>query len=172
MQKNKIIQNVQLIVATPENAATIKTLADEIWNAHYLGIISQQQIDYMLANRYSPEKIKSEISAGINYYLILLQEILIGFISIEKNPDSTHFLHKFYLKKQSSGLGIGSEVFLQLIEKHTISTIRLQVNRKNYQTVNFYFKLGFKIEKAEDFAIGGGYFMEDFVMVWQQEKLV
>jgi len=43
--------------------------------------------------------------------------------------------------------------------------LRLQVNRQNYKAVNFYFKMGFIIESVGDFDIGGGYFMNDFVMV-------
>lgn len=43
--------------------------------------------------------------------------------------------------------------------------IRLQVNRSNYKAINFYFKKGFVIERAEDFDIGNGYFMNDFVMI-------
>jgi len=43
--------------------------------------------------------------------------------------------------------------------------IRLQVNRKNYKAINFYFKNGFTIESVGDFDIGGGYYMNDFVMI-------
>jgi hypothetical protein len=43
--------------------------------------------------------------------------------------------------------------------------MRLQVNRKNYKSINFYFKMGFVIEEVADFDIGDGYLMEDFVMV-------
>jgi ribosomal protein S18 acetylase RimI-like enzyme len=45
-------------------------------------------------------------------------------------------------------------------------SIRLTVNRENYKAINFYFKLGFKIEKVADFDIGQGYVMNDFVMLW------
>ena len=41
------------------------------------------------------------------------------------------------------------------------------VNRMNYKAVNFYFKSGFTIEKVADFDIGDGYFMNDFVMIWE-----
>ena len=32
----------------------VSALAEEIWNRHYPGIISQAQIDYMLDLRYAP----------------------------------------------------------------------------------------------------------------------
>jgi RimJ/RimL family protein N-acetyltransferase len=43
--------------------------------------------------------------------------------------------------------------------------IKLTVNRQNFKSINFYFKNGFKIEKVEDFDIGNGYWMNDFIMV-------
>jgi hypothetical protein len=41
------------------------------------------------------------------------------------------------------------------------------VNRQNYKAINFYFKLGFKIQTVADFDIGNGYVMNDFVMVFE-----
>ena len=46
--------------------------------------------------------------------------------------------------------------------------ITLTVNRQNYKAINFYFKHGFKIKSVDDFDIGNGFFMNDFVM----EKLL
>jgi len=46
------------------------------------------------------------------------------------------------------------------------NTLQLQVNRNNI-AVNFYKKHGFKIIAEEDFDIGNGYFMNDYVMELQ-----
>jgi hypothetical protein len=46
--------------------------------------------------------------------------------------------------------------------------MRLTVNRQNYKSINFYFKIGFRIEKCADFPIGNGFVMNDFVMVWRK----
>lgn len=162
---------ITLSAATQTDVEQIARLAHQIWNTHYPGIISQQQIDFMLADRYSHHKITDEIAAGIYYYIIQAEREPIGFIAIEELSDKHFFIHKFYLKKENSRGGAGTLAFSQLLERHPIAEMRLQVNRKNYQAVNFYFKMGFSIEKAEDFPIGGGYFMEDFVMVWSREKL-
>jgi hypothetical protein len=52
----------------------------------------------------------------------------------------------------------------------SFKTITLQVNRRNIKAVNFYFKKGFIIDRAEDFDCGGGYTMDDFFMIRKQEK--
>ena len=46
-------------------------LAKEIWNEHYIKILSQEQIDYMLEKFQSENAIKEQISNdGYNYYFI------------------------------------------------------------------------------------------------------
>ena len=45
----------------------IQQLAREIWEEHYIKIISQEQIDYMLELFYSDERIRSEIEEGISW---------------------------------------------------------------------------------------------------------
>src|SRR3989304_10542794 len=47
-----------------EDAAAISALAREIWYAHYAAIISEAQIEYMLAQRYDPEIIRAELARG------------------------------------------------------------------------------------------------------------
>ena len=52
----------------------------------------------------------------------------------------------------------------------SIEKLRLTVNRQNFKSINFYFKNGFKIDHVEDFDIGNGYVMNDFVMLWENKK--
>ena len=54
-----------------------------------------------------------------------------------------------------------------ILREYVPQEIRLQVNRQNFKAINFYFKAGFKIEKVADFDIGDGYFMNDFIMIWE-----
>jgi ribosomal protein S18 acetylase RimI-like enzyme len=54
-----------------------------------------------------------------------------------------------------------------IVDIRNPKTIRLTVNRQNYKSINFYFKNGFKIERVEDFDIGSGFWMNDFIMIKQ-----
>jgi RimJ/RimL family protein N-acetyltransferase len=70
---------------------------------------------------------------------------------------------------EQQGKGIGAEAFERLLEHYADAReIRLTVNRQNYKSINFYFKIGFRIERCADFDIGGGFFMNDFVMCWKR----
>jgi ribosomal protein S18 acetylase RimI-like enzyme len=64
--------------------------------------------------------------------------------------------------------GIGAGALHEVVKYYPkAQRMRLQVNRQNYTAINFYFKLGFTIERVADFDIGHGFFMNDFVMLKQ-----
>lgn len=147
-----------------DDCGLIYDLALEIWNQHYVPIIGQSQVDYMLATLYSKDALTGQMKSGQNFTLILLNEIPIGYFSLSRK-DSVSFLHKFYINRKSQNSGIGSEVMKEIIERSNgASSIELTVNRKNFKTINFYFKNGFRIKSVEDFDIRNGFFMNDFIM--------
>jgi len=145
------------------------SMAKEIWYEYYLSIITQEQIDYMLDQFYHREKLENEWKSGIDFWNIGESEEPIGYFSISGNEEGQFFIHKFYLKKENRGGGIGSRVFSEILIKYpNTKEIRLQVNRMNIASINFYFKNGFKIEKWADFEIGNGYEMNDYIMLWKR----
>jgi len=156
--------------ASENDFVTIEKLARIIWDEHYTPIIGAEQINYMLKEMYSTEALKKQTLAGQKFHLIINENKETGFISVSSTDNKNYFLNKFYILQEKQNTGLGTSVFKQVFEDlYTPENIRLTVNRQNYKSVNFYFKLGFKIEKVEDFDIGNGYFMNDFVMLWQKK---
>ena len=49
--------NVEIRPVTPPDVPAISALAREIWQATYPGIITQDQIDFMLEQRYGHERL-------------------------------------------------------------------------------------------------------------------
>jgi GNAT superfamily N-acetyltransferase len=82
----------------------------------------------------------------------------------------SYFINKFYILQDTAAKGIGSEVFSKIIKLLDASEIKLTCNRKNYKSINFYFKNGFKIDHVADFDIGNGFVMNDFVFVWKEHN--
>ncbi len=173
--------NLQLIKASADNIFTIQALASRIWQVAYLPIIGQKQIDYMLQMMYSSDAMRQQMERGHQFYLIQAEGENLGFMAIELNNQISGqsvlerelFIHKFYIDNGKQRSGIGSKIFALMLESQSIvSEVRLQVNRLNYKAINFYFKLGFVIEKVADFDIGGGYFMNDFIMLWRRNRQV
>lgn len=157
---------IQLILAKETDINTITQLAHRIWNEHYVAIVGQEQVDYMLAKIYSYDSLLDQLTVKKHlFYLILKDDEPVGFISLSSKNDSDFFLHKFYINQQQSNAGIGTAVLNLVIELIRPKTLTLTVNRRNFKSINFYFKNGFRIEKVEDFDIGAGYEMNDFVML-------
>jgi ribosomal protein S18 acetylase RimI-like enzyme len=162
---------IRLQPAVLADISTISNLAEEIWRKHYPSIIGDQQVEYMLSTLYSGAALDRQIREGTQQYFLLFQEgntAPVGFISVETGNADSGFIHKFYILQTFQRNGIGSRTFQALLNQFPgVSEFRLQVNRQNIQAINFYFRLGFKIEKSADFDIGQGYFMNDFIMIWK-----
>jgi ribosomal protein S18 acetylase RimI-like enzyme len=64
------------------------------------------------------------------------------------------------------GKGTGKfmiEEIMKMISEKNASALRLNVNRYN-KAKSFYEKLGFEVIGSEDINIGGGFYMNDYVM--------
>ena len=151
--------------ATVTDIPLVAELAQKIWREHYPTIISVEQIDFMLLHRYSEKSITETMHDGEEYFLAYADNEPVAYASIELKEDF-YYLHKFYLQVEKHRRGIGKHFFDFVVAQiDSTKPIKLQVNRKNFKAVNFYFKVGFVIQTIGDFDIGGGYFMNDFVMV-------
>jgi ribosomal protein S18 acetylase RimI-like enzyme len=166
----KTAMNITLTLAKESDFTLIYQLAESIWNIHYVPIIGQEQVDYMLGKMYAKESLLEQMQEKKHiFYIIEKNGQAVGFISISDGKEA--FLNKFYVLQSEQGKGIGKIVFDKIIELYPhIKIFRLTVNRKNYKSINFYFKMGFYIESVEDFDIGNNYYMNDFVMKWEGRK--
>ena len=73
--------NVEIRPVTPPDVPAISALAREIWQATYPGIITQDQIDFMLEQRYGHERLYDEqqwlkfYREGLKYILELTKDV-------------------------------------------------------------------------------------------------
>lgn len=163
--------SIHLVRINESETDIIAGLADRIWRAYYIEFISMEQIDYMLNRFYSRPSLLEQISEGQEFYKIMDDDEVLGFVSISRKAEQEYFIHKFYILNNKHKKNIGSTVMnlihdmIKMREEAKATEIRLTVNRQNYKAINFYFKNGFRIERVADFDIGNGYFMNDFVML-------
>lgn len=145
----------------------IEHLAHKIWKEVYPGIISNEQVDFMLEKMYSQESLKEQIIGQKHEYtLVFNNEKLIGYLDVSTENGCDYFLHKLYVDTSFHGKEVGKKLYDSFFgEKKMLKSIRLQVNRKNKRAINFYHKLGFHQEYEKDFDIGNGFYMCDYVML-------
>src|SRR5690606_41873391 len=90
---------MKLVKLKSEDISTVQQLAREIWEEHYLPIIGQQQIDYMLDLFYSTEKIQKELEEGVYWEILYLENEAIGYLVCEVEEENIQ-LSKLYLKSK------------------------------------------------------------------------
>jgi RimJ/RimL family protein N-acetyltransferase len=151
--------------------AELQVLAREIWLSVYPSIISQAQIHYMLDKMYGLEKLRNEIlSPTVSYRFIQVPgETPAGFYAWEMDaPVQQALLHKLYLKPDHHGRGLGQAALQHIIAEAAAAgaaRLSLRVNRHNHAAIRAYLRAGFTFESDLETDIGGGFVMDDHIMV-------
>lgn len=158
-----------LKLIAPGEAGEVESMARRIWPEAYKGVISKEQIDYMLGWMYAPDKIAREISEeGIQYFWIAEDDENDGFLSVGPVlPGKMAFLQKLYILNEKHGKGLGTRALASLFEilpKAGVPMVELRVNRDNSSAISFYRKNGFETVAEDKAGIGRGFAMDDYIM--------
>ena len=154
----------------PDAVERVSALAREIWWKHYPGIIGAAQIEYMLRQRYEPSIIRAELQRNdIWWAKLALGEETIGFSSCFLTGEPGEMkLDKLYVHPQRQRQGYGGmliEHACAVARAHGCSRLVLAVNKANRNAIAAYGKHGFEIGDSIVKDIGGGFVMDDYVMV-------
>lgn len=161
---------ISIRVADKADISKIQEIAERTWPISYEGIISPNQIRYMLDMMYNQDKIESVITdPNQDFWLAEENGTVLGFCGIEHGFPKAGItrIHKLYILPATQGSGLG-KILLDQVEKearkHGDNILHLNVNKLN-KASGFYRKHGFTVDHEEVLDIGNGYVMDDFVMV-------
>jgi diamine N-acetyltransferase len=152
---------------TSAEIEAVSALARTVWQATYPVLISQAQIDAMLADRYASARIREQLDDPRHGWWVARQgPALAGFAHAILDQGNCK-LDKLYVHPDQQRRGIGAAL-LHTIEDwaraQQAHRLRLQVNRGNTQAIHAYEKYGFHIVESRVFDIGHGFVMDDHVM--------
>lgn len=159
---------INIQVACIDDLPVIQKLAYKTWPSAYLGILGQEQLDYMLEKIYSLSSLEHQFSVLQHRFIIVFDDqIPVGFASYSAHLNSSIFhLNKIYVLPDQQGKNLGKlmlDFVINDIKKSGAKALQLNVNRHN-KAIQFYERQGFQIIREEDIDIGSGYFMNDYVM--------
>jgi ribosomal protein S18 acetylase RimI-like enzyme len=150
------------------------TLAAQIWRAHYPGIISVAQIEYMLAERYHETLIRDELTRADCWWdVLLLDGHMTGYTSYfltgaPAGAPGEMKIDKLYLHPRVHRQGYGGTLLNHVAvfaAQRGCKRLTLAVNRHNQAAIAAYHKHGFHIAETSVKEIGGGFLMDDYIMV-------
>ena len=160
------------LVLRPATAADIpclRDLASRIWHACYPGIIGEDQIEYMLGWMYSAERLAADLARGVRFAIAEVDGVPSGYLATEADPGSgTLHLHKLYLLPESQGRGLGQAMLEEvgrIAAAAGLAQVELRVNKSNHRALRAYRRAGFEVREAVVADIGGGFVMDDFILV-------
>jgi ribosomal protein S18 acetylase RimI-like enzyme len=152
---------------TPQEIEAVSALARTVWQATYPTLISQAQIDAMLADRYALARIREQLGdPGQGWWVARLDHALAAFAHAILDDSGCKF-DKLYVHTELQRRGIGAALLREVEDwarSHQAARLWLQVNRGNTQAIRAYQKYGFRIVESRVFDIGGGFVMDDHVM--------
>jgi RimJ/RimL family protein N-acetyltransferase len=154
-----------------DDLRTVSQLAGRIWRAHFPSILSAAQIEYMLAWMYDVKQLRDDVQRGVVYELLYEGERPLAYWGYEEMPAGELRLHKLYLEVGEHGRGLGSFALRHVEDearRRGLDRVVLGVNKLNEKAIRAYRRNGYVIRDAVKKDIGGGYFMDDFIM----EKLL
>ncbi|HEV7782857.1 MAG TPA: GNAT family N-acetyltransferase [Chitinophagaceae bacterium] len=144
----------------------IRELTFKVWPQTYAPILSREKIDYMLDMMYSESSLERQMNEGCQFIIVYEGTEPVGFASYQEIEPSVFKLHKIYVLPSQQGKGTGKFMIDHIIDTIRPSgalSVQLQVNRNN-KAKGFYEKIGFAVIDEIDLDIGGGHFMNDYVM--------
>ncbi|MFZ5555596.1 MAG: GNAT family N-acetyltransferase [Pseudomonadota bacterium] len=160
---------MQILPLQPGDVPELVGLAHDVWHRHYPGIITVEQIEYMLDQRYRAEVILDQLARGSAWWDKLVDAgRIVAFAACEPGarPASVK-LDKLYVRHDLQRRGLGSRLLRHVEERarrggHAL--VYLQVNRHNAGAIAAYARNGYTVTEAIVTDIGGGFVMDDYVM--------
>ncbi len=150
-------------------------LAREIWHGHYPGIISTAQIEYMLDERYDEAVIREELPRrDVWWDVLLLSGEMTGYTSycLTLVPGMIK-IDKLYVHPRAQRKGYGARLIAHVANRmaaNGCTRLTLAVNRHNKAAIAAYRKHGFEIAETSLKRIGGGFWMDDYIMLKNVNK--
>ena len=155
------MSKISLEKVTADKIEELSSIAYQVWRECFPGMISSEQIEYMLEKFQSVKAITEQMQNGYEYNFLVYEGETAGYAGIRKDAGGI-FLSKIYVIDRFRGKGIASEAVSRIAEIG--KPITLTVNRGNFRAINAYEKMGFVKIREQKADIGSGFIMDDYVM--------
>ncbi len=157
-------------VESPDDVTKISDMAHKIWREHYIDIIGAEQVEYMLDRFQSEEAVRRQmVNENYEYFIIEAKGEEAGYCAVQISRDKKKmFISKLYLYEECRRMGIGTQTVKELAKiakDDGCGAMWLTVNKNNSDAIRAYEASGFSITDSVVTHIGGGFVMDDYIMM-------
>lgn len=160
--------DISVLPVTDTDVEPIVDLARVVWYDTYPAIISREQIEFMLAQRYAPALLRAQLrQPGVWWDQARVGGRLAGFACSLATAAGEVKLDKIYVDPPQQHVGVGARLIAHVAARalaEGYTTLTLAVNKRNERAIAAYRKHGFVVREAVCVDIGGGFVMDDFIM--------
>lgn len=154
--------------AAADDLADVADLARRIWPQTYANIIPEEQIRFMLAEQYAPDRLRADAASGVTFVYAAIGSRRVGYFAYgPSEAPKEALLHKVYLLPEWQGRGAGSAMLREAQRRCRESgydTVLLYVNQRNARAIRAYQRNGFRIRREVRTEIGHGFVKLDYLM--------
>lgn len=166
---NAVIQLIEFVeISERQGPDYVAELAHDIWTEHFVPIIGEAQVAYMLEHFQSEQAIASQVAEGCQYFIVQIEEGVVGYMALVPETESGRMqLSKLYLLPEDRGKGLGRAMIAFAEQRCRVMktpTLWLTVNKHNRSAIDFYEHVGFTNAGPIVTDIGGGFVMDDYLM--------
>lgn len=157
---------MDIVLIEEKEIDLLSQFASEVFIEYYTNLINEKQATYMANLFLSKKTIKELLNNGAIFKMVIDNNNPVGFTEYIKQ-DNRIFLSKLYVHKDHRHKHIGRLMLNEVIEyakQDNIDKVYLTVNKYNYNSIDCYKHIGFKIIDAVVNDIGMGYVMDDYIM--------
>lgn len=163
------MSEITIMPLLPGEVEAVAALARVVWQATYTAIISQAQMDYMLAQRYGAAQMRAELASGRVWWdVAAVGGELAAFAAYQLTGRAREMkLDKLYVHPGQQRRGLGGRLIARAVEQalaQGCDSLILAVNKRNAPAIAAYRKHGFTVREEVVQDIGGGFVMDDYIM--------
>lgn len=148
----------------------LAVLSARLWRTAYGQLLGEEQIAYMLDRFQNEKAFREQIAGGYRYYYVTDGGEILGYTGVCPREGGEFFLSKLYFDPSAQGKGYGQAglaAVAALAKEAGCDRVTLTVNKGNDRAVRAYKRFGFSTVREEKTDIGGGFYMDDFVMEYR-----
>jgi ribosomal protein S18 acetylase RimI-like enzyme len=140
-----VTKNAKIRTVTATDLQAVRDVLRETWHATYDELFGPTEVDAISARWHALDVLKSQMAASDSAFLVAeYDEVIVGTSLARQIKPGEVLLDRIYVLPIAQGIGIGLALLNEsLVRFPGTTTVRLEVEPRNFGAIRFYEAQGF-----------------------------